>query len=315
MIETFKNDVAAGLEKANKTLPSKYFYDAVGDKIFVKIMNMPEYYLTNSEFEIFQNQSKDIIHSFNINKEQPFELIELGAGDGTKTKLILKELISQNYNFKYLPIDISNDALIDLKCRLSNEVKDLKVETKQGDYFNVLNDLKESPAPKIVLFLGSNLGNMTDDEAINFLKQLSNNLNTNDKLLLGLDLIKSEEIVLPAYSDKAGITKSFNLNLLSRINHELQANFDISSFNHLATYTEEEGIAKSFLVSEKNQKVTIESLNKTFLFSKNEKIHTEISRKYNDEILNRILDKSTLKIENKFTDAKGFFADYILTKT
>lgn len=314
MIETFKKDVNEGLSKPQKTLPSKYFYDAVGDKIFVKIMNMPEYYLTDAEFEIFNIQSAGIIADLNLGKKNHFDLIELGAGDGTKTKLLLKELIKQEYNFEYLPIDISKDALHNLKCALSDEISNLKVTTKQGDYFNVLTDLKESKTPKIVLFLGSNLGNMIDEKAQDFMTKLGSSLNTNDKVILGLDLIKSEKIVLPAYSDKAGITKSFNLNLLSRINHELDADFDISNFNHLATYTEKEGIAKSFLVSEKNQQVTIKSINKTFSFDKDERIHTEVSRKYNDDILNKILQESDLQIYKKFTDTNHYFADYILTK-
>jgi dimethylhistidine N-methyltransferase len=314
MKKNFKNAVRNGLSKANKTLPSKYFYDAIGDKIFVKIMHMPEYYLTRAEQEIFKNKVDEIVTYLKINKENPFEIIELGAGDGTKTKLLLKELTSNNFNFKYVPIDISNDALINLKNSLSKKFNSLIVETKQGDYFEVLDDLNKNNIKKIILFLGSNIGNMSDENATLFLQKLSSKMHKNDIVLLGTDVIKNKNIVLPAYSDAAGITKRFNLNLLTRINNELGANFNIDNFDHLATYTENEGIARSFLVSKIKQSVNIKGLEKTFEFEKGEKIHTENSRKYNDEILESVLKNSGLQISEKLMDSKKYFADYILTK-
>ena len=314
MIETFKKDIEAGLSKVLKTLPSKYFYDSIGDKLFVKIMNMPEYYLTRAEHDIFKNQTSNIIEKIKVEPNTFFEIIELGAGDGTKTKLLLKELIGLNFNFKYSPVDISENALKILKTSLKSEISSLDVSTKQGDYFDVLEGLKEQKAPKIVLFLGSNIGNMQDETARIFLKRLSNSLNKNDKVVLGVDLIKSEKIVLPAYSDKDGITKSFNLNLLTRINKELDGDFKEENFNHLATYKEEEGIARSYLVSKLNQEITIKALNKSFSFTKGEKIHTETSRKYNNKILESLLKETDLEITDKLMDSKNLFSDYILTK-
>ena len=314
MKETFKNDVNEGLSKTSKTLPSKYFYDAIGDKIFIKIMHMPEYYLTRAEHEIFKTKTAAIINALNISKDSKFDIIELGAGDGTKTKLLLEDLVSKEYQFKYLPIDISKDALNHLKCSLSKEISSLEVETKQGDYFHVLDDLKSHKNKKVILFLGSNIGNMSDDEAKQFLEKLGNSIHKDDVILLGADLIKSKDIVLPAYCDDAGVTKSFNLNLLTRINSELEANFNIDKFEHLATYTEDEGIARSFLVSKEKQEVEIKSLEKSFLFETNEKIHTEDSRKYNNQILENLLENTSLQISNKLTDSNNYFADYILTK-
>lgn len=314
MKERFKKDVNEGLSKTSKALPSKYFYDAIGDQIFVKIMHMPEYYLTRAEHEIFKNKTSEIITSLNVNKDIKFDIIELGAGDGTKTKLLLRDLVEKEYQFKYLPIDISKDALNNLKTSLNKEIKTLEVETKQGDYFNVLDDLKSHKNKKIILFLGSNIGNMSDDEAKQFLEKLGNAMHKDDIILLGADLIKNKDIVLPAYSDESGVTKSFNLNLLTRINKELEANFDVDKFNHLATYTESEGIARSFLVSKERQEVEIKSLQKSFLFDKDEKIHTEDSRKYNNEIIEGLLANTSLKISGKLTDSNKYFADYILTK-
>jgi L-histidine Nalpha-methyltransferase len=174
--------------------------------------------------------------------------------------------------------------------------------------------LKKSPNRKIILFLGSNIGNMTDEQAKSFIASLSANLNKGDKIVLGVDLIKEKEVVLPAYNDAAGITRDFNLNLLERMNRELHANFDLNFFVHDPEYHESEGIAKSFLKSTKKQVVTIESINKQFVFEENERIHTEISRKYNDVILDKIIDESPLSVQHCFTDHKSWFGDYIINR-
>ena len=208
MIEQFKRDVDAGLSAEQKSLPSKYFYDARGSELFVQIMNAPEYYLTNAEHEVFREQTKDIIAAFGVNGGY-FELVELGAGDGTKTLELLREM-EGGYNFDYMPIDISNDALIQLKERLKGEVPGVRVKPQHGMYFTVLEEIHKINKPMIVLFLGSNLGNMLDDRANAFIKQLSHAMNPGDMLLLGVDLKKSTEIVLPAYNDSKGITSAFN---------------------------------------------------------------------------------------------------------
>ncbi|MBJ7881778.1 L-histidine N(alpha)-methyltransferase [Gelidibacter salicanalis] len=314
MNKNFQKDIDLGLSATNKTLPSKYFYDEIGDALFVEIMKMPEYYLTKAEFDIFKNQNQKLIKALKLETTTFFELVELGAGDGTKTKQLLKALDQQQYNFDYAPIDISEHALKHLKASVNSELPKVKISTKQGDYFNVLADLKQSEDPIIVLFLGSNIGNLPDARAKEFLQKLSDNLKNGDRVVLGVDLIKPESIVLPAYNDAQGITKRFNLNLLTRINRELDANFDINSFKHLPEYTEKEGIARSFLVSTTKQTVTIKNLNKSFNFIEGEKIHTETSRKYNDQILTDILGQSSLKIIDRLTDSQNLFADYILEK-
>jgi dimethylhistidine N-methyltransferase len=314
MINNFKNDVDQGLSQSNKTLSSKYFYDKKGDAIFVEIMNMPEYYLTKAEMDIFKNQTQNIIDNLKLHKETFFELVELGAGDGTKTKLLLQKLDHDGYNFEYVPIDISQNALNQLESTLHEELPNVNVSKKQGEYFKILSSFKDTKAPKVILFLGSNIGNLLDKNAKRFVSSLSESLNTNDKVILGVDLIKTQDIVLPAYNDKQGITKRFNLNVLERINRELGGDFNIEEFDHLPEYTEEEGIAKSYLVSKIDQTVFIEAIQKSYTFKKGEKIHTEISRKYNDKILNTILEDSQLRVVSKLTDSKTYFADYILEK-
>ena len=311
---TFLKDVNDGLSQNPKYLSSHYFYDKNGDELFRQIMEMPEYYLTNSELEIFQEQSDSIIESFGLDKSQEFELIELGAGDGEKTQHLLRRLIDEDFKFKFIPVDISKNSLAQITERMTDLFPTLEIEGKQGDYFHVLDELFISDKPKVILFIGSNLGNMADEIATNFLNKIAINMKPGEKLLLGLDLIKSQDIVLPAYSDAAGITRDFNLNLLKRINNELGADFDISSFEHQPEYTEEEGIAKSFLKSKKRQTVYIKDLEKSFEFAENESIHTEISRKYNDGILQMLIKNSGLEISTKLLDRKNYFADYILTK-
>lgn len=314
ILEQFKQDVRFGLSQTPKQIPSKYFYDKRGDELFVQIMNMPEYYLTRAEMEIFQQQSRDIISSFDIQKGEEIEVVELGAGDGTKTIHLLFELIRAHVTFKYIPIDISSNALIGLEHRMKEEIPELAINSLHGDYFQMLNDLKKSPNRKIILFLGSNIGNMPDEQATSFIASLSKNLNKGDKIVLGVDLIKEKEIVLPAYNDAAGITRDFNLNLLKRMNRELSADFDLSAFVHDPEYHESEGIAKSFLKSTKKQIVEIKSIDKQFLFEENERIHTEISRKYNDSILNKIIDQAPLSVQHCFTDEKALFGDYIINR-
>jgi len=312
ILEQFKKEVNEGLTESLKTLPSKFFYDKKGDALFVEIMHLPEYYVTRSEHEIFKDKSASIIKALQLNQDTYFELIELGAGDGMKTKELLKELSRENYKFDYIPVDISQNALENLEKDLNQQMPHIAVKTKQGDYFEVLESLKENQHPKVILFLGSNIGNMPDEVAEDFIANLSENLNFGDKFFLGVDLIKPAAIVLPAYNDSKGVTASFNLNLLERINRELDADFEIENFKHQPEYDEKEGIATSFLVSTKEQDVFIKKLNKIFHFGKGEKILTEISRKYNDKILDKILKKTAFVIKDRITDRKKYFANYVL---
>lgn len=314
MIEQFKLDILEGLGKPEKTLPSKYFYDQKGDKLFQEIMALPEYYLTRSELLIFQSQAADIVSSFACSKNQKFELIELGAGDGTKTIELLKELTAQGYDYDYVPIDISQNALDGLHTMLQLKMPTLKIKPQQGTYFGVLQDLKHKEIPKVILFLGSNLGNLDDSSASQFLYQLGANLSEGDKILLGLDQIKPKHLVLPAYNDSKGITREFNLNLLDRINRDLGGNFNREHFDHAPEYDELEGIAKSYIVSLADQEVHIKALNRSFQFAQGEKIHTEISRKYTDAILNQLLEPTDFEWQHKFHDPSHYFANYVLQK-
>lgn len=313
MNQQFLKDVIKGLSKApQKTLPSKYFYDAIGDALFVKIMAMPEYYLSNAEMDIFKNKTDELIDNLELKKDRHYEFIEFGAGDGTKTIHLLGALIAQGFDFEYLPVDISGNALEGLERMLHRELPALEINAKQGDYFAILEQLRRNAAPKVVMILGSNIGNLSDERAASFIYHLGAYLVKGDKIVLGVDLVKEKEIVLPAYSDAQGITAAFNLNLLDRINKELDANFDRNHFEHFAYYEQDEGIAKSFLQSNVKHEITVAK--HTFSFEKGERIQTEISRKYNDQVIKNILSETDITWENKIMDSKGLFADYILAK-
>ncbi len=312
MNEAFANEVEFGLSAKPKRLSSKWFYDHIGDDLFVKIMNMPEYYLTDAEFEIFSTQTEEIVESLK-GDHSGVAIYELGAGDGTKTIELLKAM--NPAHFTYHPIDISQNALDNLKLRLEKELPEIKVKPLQGEYFKVLGNLSsDTGTNKVILFLGSNLGNMYDDMAKDFMSQLADSMQSGDKLLLGLDKIKSKDIVLPAYNDKQGYTRDFNLNILHRINKELGGDFKVSEFKHSPKYDEQTGIASSALVSSKKQQVRIELLDMTVDFEAGEPIHTEISRKYDLEILNKVIEGSGLSIMNEFNDARNYFMNVLLKK-
>ena len=311
----FRKDVDSGLSAEPKSLSSMYFYDKKGDELFMQIMQLPEYYLTRAELEIFSEQTTSMIDALGMKKGTYFELIELGAGDGSKTKYLLKELLKQGFDFSYLPIDISHNVLKYLKTNLQNELPNLSIKPQQGDYFTRLDNLKEHKCPKAVLFLGSNIGNMTDEVAAKFIYELGSSLSAGDRLLLGVDRIKSEDIVLPAYNDAQGVTSEFNLNLLRRINTELGANFDLQQFKHVPEYDADEGIARSYLQSQCRQSVMINSLNKSYEFARGEKIHMEVSRKYDDVIINSIISDSDFTIVEHLTDKQEYFSDYIFEKS
>ncbi len=312
---TFAKEVQEGLTSFPKYLSSKYFYDERGDALFQDIMAMPEYYLTNAEFEILETQKEGITAHFSSKKE-PFDLFELGAGDGKKTKILLNHLSEKGATFEYLPIDISQNALEQLEKSLLSELPSLRIRPLLGTYFDTLKDIgREKGRKKVILFLGSNIGNLLHPNAISFLRQLKDVMAPNDLLFMGMDQKKKPQTILDAYNDKAGITEAFNKNILKRINTDLGGNFDIDEFIHWEVYDPESGTAKSYLVSKKEQKVHIEALDLLVHFNPWETIHTEISQKYDDDTVRWLAKESGLEIVTSFEDSEKLFKDYLLKRT
>lgn len=308
----FARDVLNGLEQSPKRLPSKYFYDTKGDELFQQIMHMPEYYLMNSELDIFQSQKQDILATIG---HTHFDLIELGAGDGYKTKVLLEYFLQEKVHFTYEPIDISANVLEQLEESLHQRWPSLNVAIQPGDYFKMLHKLsKESSRPKLVLFLGANIGNYTPQEARGFLQSIFDELNPGDYLLLGVDLKKDPKVILDAYNDQAGITAAFNLNLLSRINRELGANFEKAQFKHWETYNPVTGATKSYIVSTCDQHVFINALNRSFHFSAWEAMEVELSQKYDLHEINSLAAKAGFIVKKHFTDQQECFVDSLWQK-
>jgi len=307
-------DVAAGLSSEVKYLLSKYFYDAEGDRLFQEIMKMPEYYLTDCEYEIFSTRGADILKAFS-KESKPFDLLEFGSGDGTKTRILLRRLLENGADFRYVPIDISGDVLDNLKGDLAKEFPGLVVRPENADYFSALDNLQvESDRPKLVLFIGSSIGNFREAVIHRFMEELFHKLNSGDEVLLGYDLMKNPHTILDAYNDRTGITKAFNLNILRRINRELKADFNIEAFEHYPHYDPETGLAKSYLVSLKQQTVKIDALEQHFKFEVGEVIHTEISRKFRVENIEKYFQGVGFEVVEHFYDCKHYFVDTLVKK-
>jgi len=305
----FAEDVREGLSSEPKYLLSKYFYDKRGDELIQKIMGLDEYYLTNSEYEIF-DQHKERIRLLFSEDNRTIDLIEFGAGDGYKTKVLLRYFLDEKVDFKYIPIDISSNILKDLVADLNQNFTSLKIQPICDDYFHALEELNKVDAnKKIILFLGSNIGNFKGDNAIPFLKHLGADMTSQDRLLIGFDLKKDPEVIMDAYSDSKGITSEFNYNLLKRINNELEANFNIENFSHFPTYDPVTGEMKSYLISRIKQTVNILKLNQTFNFEAWEPIFMEISQKYSMKDIEHLALHSGFKVSENFFDTKNYFVN------
>lgn len=307
----FAEDVRQGLTAAQKYLPSKYLYNKRGDEIFQEIMAMPEYYLTRAEYEIFATHKAALLEKFSEQSEK-FQLIEFGAGDGTKTKVLLKYFLAQRANFRYVPIDISGNILDALTDDLQLHMPELVVQPIRDDYFKAIDQLDTSRHErKVVLFLGANIGNFDPHECRTFLQEIAQHLHPGDRLMIGFDLRKDPRRILAAYYDKAGITASFKFNLLQRINDDLQANFDLAKFQYAPIYDPMEGAIKSYLVSTEAQKVHLAVANISVSFDAWEAIYMERSQKFTLREIEQLAAETGFKVVHNFFDSNRYFTDAV----
>lgn len=314
MNEKFAQDVLAGLKAFPKRLSSKYFYDAKGDKLFQKIMALPEYYLTRSEYSIFKRHKNELLKKISTDGRDSFDLIELGSGDGTKTKILLEHFLREEASFNYYPIDISENVLDELVTSLNQNYPALNVKGIPKEYFEAIKFINRGNgvSKKVVLFLGSNIGNFDEVTVKSFTQNLSNALNQGDMVLIGFDLKKNPEVIKKAYDDDAGITKEFNLNLLERINRELEGDFDLNNFMHYSLYDPEYGKASSYLISKKEQEVNV--LDEKIFFDAWESIHTEISQKFDPRMIKNLADDAGFEIVENFFDQDKYYVDALWRK-
>jgi L-histidine N-alpha-methyltransferase len=313
--EDFANDIERGLATKSKYVNPKYLYDKVGSQLFEQICLQPEYYLTRTEASILNKYAPLISKLAGSN----IKIIELGSGSSSKTTILLSYLTLQKKRIYYFPIDVSSSILMESTRRLKSQFPNASIIAIRSDY-NVGIDRatataecmadgknKEIPDTKLVLFLGSSIGNFELIEARSLLRSVRKKLHTNDFLLVGFDLQKDEAVLNAAYNDKAGITAKFNLNLLARINRELGGNLELGKFEHCAFYNREQQRMEMHLVSKTDQQLYLGALGKTFAIRKGESIHTENSYKYTLNQIAALAEDCGFAIEKNFMDEKRWF--------
>ncbi|MFQ5606611.1 MAG: L-histidine N(alpha)-methyltransferase [Candidatus Zixiibacteriota bacterium] len=306
---SFALEVLVGLSDSVKSLPSKYLYDTRGSELFTRITNLPEYYLTDCESEVLRTYASEIA---TLVQGAPFNLVELGAGTGAKTKILLEDFHKRKLDFQYVPIDISEGAMKELIEDTGSAFSKTKVNGLVADYFNGLKWLNnQNQRRNVVLFLGSSIGNFANSEAKFFLRNVWNCLSDGDVALIGFDLKKDIETLLWAYNDSKGVTAEFNLNLLKRINAELGGQFDVTKFRHYGTYNVFTGAMESFLVSMVEQKVYIDMIGRSFGFREWEPIRTEYSFKFLESDISALASDTGFDVERMLTDSQRYFIDSV----
>jgi len=307
----FAADVLKGLSSKPKFLHSKYFYDNTGSELFEKICSAPEYYLTRTESSILMEYSDDII----CNAKGAHSLIELGSGSSMKTRFLINSFIKSNEYLHYFPIDVSS-ILIQSSYAVLDDFIDLRISGIISEYEKGIELVYYlNSEPKLIIFLGSSIGNFSILEAKKFIKRIADKMKTGDFLLLGFDMVKDKKVLHDAYNDNSGITAEFNLNLLQRINNELGGNFEKEAFEHRAFFNESRSRIEMHLVSKRYQKVSIKEINKVFWFRKGESIHTENSYKFTDGLIHNITGYAGLELSKKWSDERSYFSTCLFKKT
>lgn len=307
----FDLDVLDGLTCKPKELPSKYLYDEKGSHLFEKIMKLEEYYPTRCELEILLRCKKDLQQMTGQNR---FRLVELGVGDAKKTRVLLRHLLEEGYEFEYVPIDCCQEMVEQVVASLQKEFSryPLSVVGLVADYSTALAWIsKENSLRNVILFLGSSIGNFDPKQAEHFLHQIWNALSDGNCVFIGFDLKKDISILERAYDDASGITREFNLNLLDRMNRELEADFNRNEFFHHSYYNPCEGRMESWLISKKAQIVNIGLLQRTFDFQPWEGIHIENSYKYSISDIETLAETMGFVICDELTDSRGYFVDAV----
>jgi L-histidine N-alpha-methyltransferase len=302
---SFERDVHEGLGRDPKSIPSQYLYDARGSDLFREIMDLPEYYPTRAEREILTKASRELAVRL---AGGSWDVIDLGAGDGAKSLLLLEEL-TKVADVRYRPIDVSEAALGSVIHACAKGLPGLDTHGVVAEYGDGIRWLAENGKDRnrLVLCLGSNVGNLDDDVARAFFRSLNDALCTGDHVLVGFDLLKDVSVLQRAYDDSAGVTAEFNVNLLRRINRELGGSFDPSSFRHFATFSPKRRAMESYLLSLRKQSVEVSG--RVFDFDVWEPIHTEISRKYRESEIAQFARDAEFDEVLRLTDERRFFMD------
>lgn len=302
----FRNHVKEGLSKSPKKLSSRYFYDERGDALFQRIMKLEEYYLPACEMNIIRHKSEQIAGM--IARIHPrLQIVELGAGDGSKTKFLLHRFASQFTKVEYVAMDISENILEINKKAVEGYVPAIQQQSLPGNYLQTYTTLPLTEKGRLVLFLGANIGNFLVEEAIHFFNFIKQGLRADDFFLVAFDLVKHPRKIIKAYDDSQGVTKAFNLNLLDRMNRELGADFNSALFDHFPYYNPLNGITSSQLISLTEQQVHFAD-GFSVHFEAFEAIHTEVSKKFFITDIETIAERSGMQLVETFFDADKEYA-------
>jgi L-histidine N-alpha-methyltransferase len=311
-LQIVANEAAAvaareGLGATPKWLPAKLFYDEVGSALFEQITELPEYYLTRTERAILESYAGEIL----VAAGPSLTMVELGAGTATKTCILIEELLRRQSRVLFYPIDVSPSALQEAVTQLGRQFSQLRVNPIIADYTGGVEALNRISGRKLVLYIGSSIGNFEPDASVRILRRIRRTLRAGDALLLGADFAKSAKILIPAYDDPQGVTAAFNKNILARLNRELDANFDLDTFRHIALWSRRCSRMEMYLESTIAQQVFLPMLDMDIAFAEGERIHTENSYKYTPEMIETILRESGFKLEQSWQDRKKWFGVHL----
>ncbi|MFW6124321.1 MAG: L-histidine N(alpha)-methyltransferase [Acidobacteriota bacterium] len=301
--DSLGSEIIEGLTSDKKYISSKFFYDAVGSKLFEEITRLPEYYLTRIEKSILKRAAKNI-----TNQMKDLDIIELGSGDDSKISILFNALPDEQIkSVNYIPVDVSQAAMEKSANILLKKFPSLKIHGVVADF---TTQLKLIPArPKhIFCFFGSTIGNFTKEQAQQFMNNLSEVMLSGNSLLLGVDMVKNKEILEKAYNDSRNVTEAFNRNILNVVNSLIGTDFNPRDFEHLAFYSQEHSRIEMHLKAKKDLEISCPRLPNKIIIRKRESIHTENSYKYTNESINKLASTSGLKIKNRFTDKNNWFS-------
>src|SRR5262249_37307459 len=305
LVSPIAEEVLQGLSARRRQLPPKLFYDKEGSRLFDQITETAEYYPTRTERAILRGSARDMVRHAGNN----LTLVELGAGSASKTQILIQALLGRQLRADFYPVDVSSSALQGALASLNGHFPRLRVSPMVADYTHHLPDLRRLPGRKLVLFLGSTIGNFEPDEAADFLRNVRRSLQAGDALLIGFDLLKDTDILHAAYNDAQGVTARFNKNVLARINRELGGSFDLEGFAHVAFWNGRKSRIEMHLESLYEQTVWVQDLGRGFHFEQGERIHTENSYKFNDRSIRRLLRRAGFRLERSWTDPRGWFCE------
>jgi L-histidine N-alpha-methyltransferase len=300
-------DVHRGLTASPKTLPSKLFYDEIGSQLFEQITELPEYYLTRTERSILEQYAGEILEQMGPS----LTLVELGAGTASKTCILIEALLRRQSRALFYPIDVSPSALEEAVRQLGRQFPSLRVNPIVADYTGGVPALSRITGRKLVLYIGSSIGNFELPHSIRVLRRIRQTLRSGDALLLGADFVKSSKVLLPAYDDAQGVTAAFNKNILARLNRELEANFALDDFRHLALWNPQGSRMEIYLESMCEQTAFLPALDLDVSFHAGERLHTENSYKYTDAMIEALLRESGFTLEHSWCDRKKWFGVHL----